>query len=301
MVAEVLDGVAVFVEAVEAGSFSGAAQRLNLTRSAIGKAVARLEARLDARLFHRTTRSLALTEDGQAFYERCRRALAEIRAAEEALDSGKREIAGRLRVTLPSLFGRLVAAPVLTAFAAQHPALELDLSFTDRAVDLIAEGFDLAIRNGPLGNGDGLIARRLADQRMAVYGAPAYLKSHGTPQSLDDLVSHRGVCYGRDGVSKGWLFPQAGSEPRQVLPQTRLRFDDLDVMADAAVAGLGLVWLPCWLARRHVMSGALIRILGDLPQLELATHLLWPKNPHMPVRQRAAIDALVAGLSVPIL
>lgn len=301
MAAEVLDGVVVFVEAVEAGSFAKAAQRLNLTRSAIGKAVARLETRLQATLFHRTTRSLALTEDGQAFYERCRRALDEIRAAQEALDSGKREIAGKLRITLPALFGRLVAAPVLATFAAAHPRLELELSFTDRAVDLIAEGFDLAIRNGPLGNGDGLIARRLADQRMAVYGAPAYLKAHGTPQSLDDLAGHHGVHYGRDGLSKGWLFPQADGSQRQALPPARLRLDDLDVMADTAVAGLGLAWLPCWLARRHVMSGALIRVLGDLPQLELETHLLWPKNPHMPVRLRAVIDALVEGLSTPIL
>jgi DNA-binding transcriptional LysR family regulator len=300
MAAEILDGVAVFVEAVEAGSFSGAAGRLNLTRSAIGKAVARLEARLAARLFHRTTRSLALTEDGQAFYERCRRALAEIRSAEEALDSGKREIAGKLRITLPSLFGRLVAAPVLTTFVRAHPGLELELSFTDRAIDLIADGFDLAIRNGPLGHGDGLIARRLADQRMAVYAAPAYLNDHGTPQSLDDLAHHHGVHYGRGGISKGWLFPQADGSQRQALPPARLRLDDLDVMADAAVSGLGLVWLPCWLARRHVASGALIRILAHLPQLALETHLLWPKNPHMPIRQRAVIDALVAGLSVPI-
>lgn len=148
IMSEMMDGVEVFVAAVEAGSFAAAAVRLHLTRSAVAKTIGRMETRLDVRLFHRTTRSLALTEDGQGYYERCVRALDELRAGKAALDSGRNEAAGRLRVSVPVLFGRRCVAPVLTQLAAEHPKLELDLSFSDRPVDLIEDGFDLAIRNG---------------------------------------------------------------------------------------------------------------------------------------------------------
>lgn len=292
-----LSGVAVFVEAVEAGSFAAAASRLHLSRSAVGKAVAKLETRLGTRLFHRTTRTQSLTEDGQAFYESCLKALAEIRAAEDMLDSGKREAAGRLCISLPVLFGRRCAAPVLVTLARQYPKLAFDLSFSDRPVDLVEEGFDLAIRNGPIGSGDGLIARRLANQRMTVCAAPDYLAIHGPPLSLDDLARHVAVTYGRGGMSKGWLFPQGAGAPRQAVPPSRLRLDDLDAIADAGAAGLGLVWLPCWLVHDRIQRGELIHVLTDQPMLEVETHALWPRNPHMPYRLRVTIDALAANLS----
>src|ERR1700730_11614079 len=163
-----LTGVSVFVEAVEAGGFSAAALRLNLSRSAVGKTIARLETRLGTRLFYRTTRSQNLTEDGHAFYERCLRALDEIRMGEAMLDSGRREVVGRLRVSMPVLFGRHCVAPLLTDLARRHPKLELDLDFSDRLVDLMEDGFDLAVRNGAPGEGAGLMVRRLAYQRMTV-------------------------------------------------------------------------------------------------------------------------------------
>ena len=186
-----LTGVSVFVEAVEAGGFSAAAARLNLSRSAVGKTIARLEMRLGARLFHRTTRNQNLTEDGQAFYERCMRALDEIRMGEAMLDSGRREIAGRLRVSMPVLFGRRCVAPVLTELARQHPKLELDLDFSDRRVDLLEDGFDLAVRNGALGEGAGLMARRISYQRMTVCAAPAYLGARGSPRTPEELSLRR--------------------------------------------------------------------------------------------------------------
>ena len=146
-----------FVAAVETGSFAAAAERLHVTRSAVAKTIARMEARLNVRLLHRTTRSLALTEDGQGYYEHCLRAVEELRAGESALESGRREAAGRLRVSVPMLFGKRCVAPVLARLAAEHPRLELDLSFSDRQVDLIEDGFDLAIRNGEIGDGTGLM------------------------------------------------------------------------------------------------------------------------------------------------
>jgi DNA-binding transcriptional LysR family regulator len=164
-VSDRLNGVSVFVEAVEAGGFSAAALRLNLSRSAVGKTIARLEGRLGVRLFHRTTRSQSLTDDGQAFYERCLRALEEIRAGEAMLESGQQEATGRLRVSMPVQFGRRCVAPILSHLAEKHPRLELDLNFSDRLVDLLEDGFDLAIRTGPLDQSAGLMTRRIAYHR----------------------------------------------------------------------------------------------------------------------------------------
>lgn len=294
---EMLSGVDVFVAAVETGSFSAAADRLQLTRSAITKAIARIEARLRVRLFHRTTRSLALTEDGQAYYERCVRALDELRAAEATLDSGRREAAGRLRVSTPVLFGRRCVAPVLAQLAAQHPKLELEISLSDRLVDLVEDGFDLAIRNGNIGDGLGLMTRTVGMQRMTVCASPGYLAAHGTPKTLDDLSAHQAVVYGRAGRVRGWLFPQAdGDGDATIIPPHRIRFDDLEAIMAAAEAGHGLAWLPCWLIRDHVRAGAIVPLLRDIPATIFKTHALWPQTPHLPLRVRLALDALTAAL-----
>ncbi|MDQ0473145.1 LysR family transcriptional regulator [Labrys wisconsinensis] len=295
-----LSGLAIFVETVQAGGFSAAAVRLNLSRSAVGKTVARLERRLGARLFHRTTRSQALTEDGQAFYERCLRALAEIRSGEAMLESGKREVVGRLRVSMPVLFGRRCVAPILTGLARLHPGLELDLNFSDRLVDLMEDGFDLAIRNGGTGDGVGLMTRRIGSQRMTVCAAPAYLAEHGTPRGIADLGRHEAVVYGRPGLVKSWLFPADGAPPVAFQPRSRLRFDDLDAIADAAAAGAGLAWLPCWLIREHVRAGSLVRVLADHPGLVFDIHAVWPQTPHLPLRVRLAIDRLAEALPDPL-
>ena len=293
---EILSGVEVFVAAAETGSFAAAAERLLLTRSAVAKGVARVEARLGVRLFHRTTRRQSLTEDGQAYFERCVRALEELRAGQAALETGRRDVAGRLRVSAPVLFGRRCVAPVLARFAAQHPNLELDLSLSDRPVDLVEDGFDLAIRNGPIGDGAGLMTRTIALQRMTICASPAYLDAHGAPKSIDDLSSHHAVAYGRSGQAKPWLFPMDNGETLEVAPSSRLRFDDLDAIADAAEAGFGLAWLPCWLIRERVRIGALALVLEAAPRLVLKTSALWPQSPRLSLRVRLAIDALAAAL-----
>ena len=294
---ELLSGVGVFVAAVEAGGFAAAGERLHLTRSAVAKAIVRIEERLDVRLFHRTTRSLALTEDGQVYYERCVRAREELRAGEAALESGRREAAGRLRVSAPVLFGRRCVAPVLAKVAAEHPKLELELSFSDRPVDLIEDGFDLAIRTGNIGDGAGLMTRTMGIQRMTVCGAPTYLAKLGRPKRLDDLSRHMGIVYGRAGHIRTWEFPAGeGNTLVEATPPSRLRFDDAEAITDAAEAGYGLAWLPCWLIRDRVRSGTLIPLLRDVPNVEFVTHALWLETPHLPLRVRFAIDALAAAL-----
>lgn len=294
--ADMLNGVDVFVAAVETGSFAAAAERLHVTRSAVAKTIARMEARLGVRLLHRTTRSLALTEDGQGYFEHCLRALAELRAGESALESGRHEAAGRLRVSMPMLFGRRCVAPVLARLAAEHPRLELDLSFSDRQVDLVEDGFDLALRNGEISDGTGLMIRTVSLQRMTVCASPAYLDRNGRPESLEDLLTHRAVTYGRAGRIRAWLFPMDDGASREVTPPSRMRFDDLEAIADAAEAGHGLAWLPCWLIREKVRLGTLVPLLGNVPRRVFRTSAIWPETPHLPLRVRLAIDALAAAL-----
>src|SRR5260221_9193865 len=256
-----LGGIAAFVQAAESGSFALAAARLNLTRSAVGKSIARLEQRLGVRLFNRTTRRQNLTDDGQAFYESCLRALRELETAEAALESGRQVPSGRLRVSMAVVFGRHCVAPILTALAARHPALELDLSLSDRPVDLIEDGFDLAVRGGTIADQSGLMMRRLGEQRMNVVATPDYLARHGTPQTLADLANHEGVVYGRGPQSKSWLFKGPAGASIETRMRCRIRLDDVEAIVDATLSGAGLGWLPCWLIAPHLKSGALVTVL----------------------------------------
>lgn len=291
-----LSGISVFVTAVEAGSFALAASRLHLSRSAVGKTIARLEQRLGVRLFHRTTRSQSLTDDGALFYERCLRALEEIRSAETLLESGKRQVSGRLRVSMPVLFGRMCIAPLLTDLTREHPGLELELSFSDRVVDLIEDGFDMAIRNGTLANSSGLVARRIGDHRMTLCASPAYLQRCGEPHSIEQLAQHEAVTYMRAGARRSWRVLDENDKPQDVMPNNRLQMDDLQAIADSATAGFGIAWLPCWLVREQLLSGALVRLLRDRPGAAFDAHAVWPHTPHLPLKVRLAVDTLVSKL-----
>ncbi|GAA3097046.1 LysR substrate-binding domain-containing protein [Rhizobium viscosum] len=293
---EHLKGISIFVEAVEAGGFSSAAERLHLTRSAVGKTIARLEQRLGVRLFNRTTRMQSLTEEGRFFYERCLRAVEEIRLGEAMLESGRRSVRGRLRVSMPVLFGRLCIAPVLEDLLDEHPELELDLSFNDRIVDLMEDGFDLAIRNGPLKDHPDLMARAVAHQRMTVCASPSYLERHGIPQTIADIPQHQGIVYRRGDYERTWIFPTPDDRWREVQPQTRLRLDDLAAILDAAVAGRGLAWLPCWLVRESVASGHLVQVLKYEQPNIFDAHAVWLRSPVMLPKIRLAIDTLAARL-----
>ncbi|WP_066726220.1 LysR family transcriptional regulator [Sphingomonas pituitosa] len=293
---DVFDGVFVFIEAVEAGGFAKAADRLALTRSAVGKAVARLEERLGVRLFQRTTRSQCLTEDGQQYYERCVRALRELQAGEALLESGRLEVTGRLRVSMPVLFGRYCVAPILREFARQHPKLDLELNFSDRRVDLIAENFDIVVRNGGLSNETSLRARRLASQRKVLCAAPRYIEARGIPSTLDDFASHDLLGYWRGDHVLPWRLPDADGTLVEVQVASRLRFDDLEVIADAVVEGMGLAWLPYWLIRDRMHAGDLVALWEDRPSASLQCYAVWPVSDYLPLRCRMAIDALAASL-----
>lgn len=288
-----LNGIAVFVQVVEAGSFALAGQRLALSRSAVGKAIARLEERLGTRLFHRTTRTQILTEDGQLFHERCVRALAELGEAQAELESGRRQPVGRLRVSMPVLFGRQCVAPLLVELARQHVGLSLELSFSDRPVDLVGEGIDLAVRIGPAPQQGDLVARPLGTDTLVVCASPAYLRAHGRPRRVADLARHHCLLYARSGTAKPWRFVGARGEVTQAPVHSRVHMDDLQALADAAIAGAGLVGLPSWLAADALRGGALERVLPRETVAHQTIQLVWPQQRHLPCRLRTAIDLLV--------
>ena len=293
---DTLKDIPVFVASVEAGSFAQAAVRLHLSRSAVGKSIARLEERLGVRLFHRTTRSQRLTDNGALFYERCLRALEEIRGAESQLETGKHQVSGRLRVAMPVLFGRQCIAPLLIELAQEHPGLELEMSFSDRIVDLVAEGFDMAVRNGTLADSAVLVARRLGVHRMVLCAAPDYLIKNGQPQSVDDLRQYTAINYTRAGRVLPWQLMDYDGTSRTFIPRSSLNMDDLQAICDAALAGHGIAWLPCWMVIKEIHQGNLVPLFKQAPDVRFDVHAVWQQTPHLPLRVRIAIDMLVKRL-----
>ena len=277
------DGVELFLQIVESGNLTEAAERLNLTRSAVGKGLARLEARLGTCLLQRSTRRQRLTEDGQAYYEHCLRALAELEAAESVLESGRQQPRGRLRASVPLAFGHHYAAPALWGLMDRYPELEIEICFSDRMIDLAQEGFDLAVRIGPLPDTDRLSARRLGQQVMGLAASPAYVQRRGSIERIEDLATHRGIAY------------RSNTTAHHARLASPLVLDDLQAVADAAIAGVGLAWLPSWLIAYYALRGQLQAVLPSYREQPAPIHVIWPTAAHMPAKTRCAIDALVAA------
>ncbi len=289
-----LQGISAFVHSVETGSFTAAAARMGLTKSAVGKSVARLEERLGVRLLQRTTRSLNMTAEGQAYYATCVTVLTELARAEAVLASRQQAVSGRLRVNAPVSFGRLWVAPVLCDLARTHSGLDLEVSFSDRLVDLVEEGLDLVVRLGDLGDQATIVARRLGTQRWAPCAAPAYLSARGRPQSLKELADHDCLVFSRDGHFLPWQFTtQEGVVDVKVRPRHRL--DHGEALRDAAVAGLGLAYFPTWLVADDLRAGRLETVLTNAPVDDGLIHVMWSRSKDMLPKVRVAVDALVAA------
>jgi DNA-binding transcriptional LysR family regulator len=286
----------IFLVCADSGGFSAAGRRLGMSRSAVGKSIARLEAELGVRLLHRTTRMQRLTDDGHVYYERAVRAVSELETARALLDSGRREPTGLLRVTAPVVLGRRCVAPMLLRLATQHGKLQLTMSLTDRPVDLIEEGYDLAVRVGQAPSGSGLMGRRIGRQQMTICAAPSYLQRRGIPRHREDLAAHDLLIYGRDHVVNRSWAPVENGHSEQIDSAPRIRLDDLEALADAATVGMGLASLPCWLIAERLREGALVKVLPELPRQSFDIYALWPQAPFMPMRLRAAIDVLVAEM-----
>jgi len=295
-----LQGIEEFVAAAEAGSFALAAQRLHVTRSAVAKSIARLEARLDTRLFLRTTRSQSLTEEGHGYYERCRRALAELDAAQALTDVARSTATGLVRLSMPAMLGRLKVGPLLLALARRHPQLSLELAFNDRRVDLVEEGLDLAIRSGELPDTSDLIARPVGTQWMALCAAPAYLAERGHPRGIDALQApqtpHEAVLYARDGQVSTWRFHDAEGRLVEVTLPSRLRCDSAEVLLEAAIGGMGLARLPAWLAADALAAGTLVRVFEEPRPFGFELHVIRSRSRYLPFKTRVVIDWLAEHL-----
>lgn len=287
-----LQGVITFVAAARAQSFTDAAEHLGISKSAVGKAIARLEQRLGAQLFHRTTRQLSLTADGEAYFAACAAALDEIGAAENSMGPCVQEPSGRLRVDMPVAFGRRVVAPLLFAVANKYPALQLTLTFSDHLVDPIEEGIDLLVRYGELKDSSGLVARRLMRQRWALCAAPEYLARFGMPVTLEDLSTHHCIVGHRRGQPLAWRVKQ-GAETLRFAPPATHQIGDGEAMIDAVVAGVGICQMPRALFKEAIDAGRLVEVLSDYEPEPVDVHAVWPKVSHLRPKVRYVVDELV--------
>ncbi|HEX6144327.1 MAG TPA: LysR family transcriptional regulator [Geminicoccaceae bacterium] len=294
MVMDKLAGMAVFARVVEAGSFTAAAEQLGLSKSAVSKAVSALEDRLGARLLNRTTRRLALTEVGRAFYERCARIVSEAEEAELAVTRLQDSPRGTLRVNAPVSFGVLHLGPALAAFMPRYPELKVALEFTDRYVDLIEEGVDVAVRIAGDLEDSSLIARRLTDNRMVVAASPAYWTRHGRPRDPEELARHACITYAYNRNPNEWPFVDADGRRFTVRVDGTLHTNNGDVSLCAALAGLGVVRLPRFICGPKLASGALEAVLEQATPPPAAIYAIYPHNRHLSAKVRVFVDFLKA-------
>lgn len=292
-----LQGLEAFVETVDSGSFSGAAQRLAITRSAVAKAVGRLENHLGVHLLERSTRTVSLTQEGRIFYENAVRALAELDAAETSLTSRQERVTGDLVVSMPVSFGRKWIAPVLLEFSKRHNELRLSLEFTDRFVRPYEEGVDLAIRIGSGDESAALISRTLAIQETSIVAAPSYLASRGNPNSLAEIKDHDCINFARDGKITPWRIKNKGQADQNVKPPGPHTVSHGEAMLDAVLLGYGIANLPTWLVGDALQRGALQKVFPDLEMAQLPIRAVFPEKRAQFPRVRLAIDALVKAMS----
>ncbi|QFZ86512.1 MULTISPECIES: LysR family transcriptional regulator [Variovorax] len=294
-----LSGFAVFVQVAETRSFVAAGRALGVSASAVGKRVARLEERLGVRLFHRSTRSITLTAEGALFLARSRRVLAEIEAAEQELSQAAEAPRGRLRVSLP-LVSSLVL-PVLADFMAAYPAIELDLDFSDRLVDVIEEGFDAVVRTGEPADSR-LSSRQLGEFSQLLVASPGYLARHGTPASPDDLARHACLHYRYPATGKVEVWPLApGPDGSEVRPPVSMICNNIETRLCFALRGRGIACLPEFSVRAALAEGTLQPVLTEhLRQPRtIAFRVLWPSGRHPSPKLRAFIDFLGARMFGP--
>ena len=288
--ADSLGEMAVFSRVVASGSLSAAARELNLSPAIISRRLAALEARLGVRLINRTTRSLHLTDEGATYYDTCIRLLSEIEEADAAVSAGRAEPQGALRVALPASFGHLHVAPLIPEFARRFPKVQLSLSLSDRTVNLIEEGFDLAVRIADLADSS-LAARRLAPNRRVVCASPAYLQRHGIPRTPEELAGHN--CLTTNDYAMNWEYRGPDGTPGSVRVTGRYACDNWEVLREWALAGLGIALKSTWDVRRQLEDGSLVSLCpGYTFNTDVAIYAVYPHRRFLPAKTRAFIEFL---------
>jgi DNA-binding transcriptional LysR family regulator len=289
----VVHGMSVFSKVVQAGSLSAAARELGVSTAVVSRTLSALEARLGVRLINRTTRSLHLTDEGASYYETCQRILAEIEEADAAVTARRVEPQGVLKVALPASFGHQHIAPLIPRFAERYPKIELALSLSDRSINLIEEGFDLAVRIAELKDSS-LAARKLAPNRRVVCASPAYLRRHGEPKTPQDLAKHNClVATWEHGFAMTWEYKNPAGKRGSVRVTGRYACDNWEVLREWAIAGLGVALKSTWDVRRQLEDGSLVALL---PGYDFATdvgiYAVYPHRRHLPAKTRVFIDFL---------
>ncbi|SMG56192.1 LysR family transcriptional regulator [Paraburkholderia susongensis] len=284
-----LEDMRIFVATVDAHHFTAAANRLSLSKQFVSRRVMALEEALGVQLLIRNTRKLAVTDLGQEFYERARRILNEVEDAEQAMSLRRAGPRGLLRVSAPMSFGMMHLSPLVSAFLREHGDVRFDMELSDRTVDVIGEGFDMAIRIGTLSDST-LIAQKLIDVRMLVCASPAYLKRRGKPATPVDLARHACLLYGHGGVVS-WEFMVDGAA-KSVEVRGPLRANNGDLIRDAAVAGLGLVRLPDFIVADALKSGQLVSVLEAFLPKATGVYAVYPQHRQSSVTIRAFVEFL---------
>jgi DNA-binding transcriptional LysR family regulator len=288
--ADALQEMSVFSKVVTSGSLSAAGRELSLSPAVISRRLAALEARLGVRLINRTTRSLSLTVEGTRYYDACTRLLGEIAEADAEVSAGRVEPQGALKVALPASFGHQHVAPLVPRFAARYPKVQLALSLSDRTVDVMAEGFDVAVCIADL-HDSSLAARKLAPNRRVVCASPAYLASHGTPRSPAELASHN--CLITREFASTWDYKARDGRAGSVRVQGRYVCDNWEVLREWALAGLGIALKSTWDVHRHLADGSLVPLLpGYIFHSDVAIYAVYPHRRLLPAKTRVFIEFL---------
>ncbi|MBC7502025.1 MAG: LysR family transcriptional regulator [Herminiimonas sp.] len=280
----------VFVQVVDAGGFTRAADNMGLPKATVSTLIQSLEAALTVKLLNRTTRRVSVTTDGAAYYERCLRILAEVRDTEESLSRTRASPSGRLRVDVATGLATQIIVPALSQFFDRYPDIVLQLGCGDRPIDLIEEGVDCAVRGGNLADST-LIARRVGAIRFATVASPSYLARYGTPQHPDELVRHRCVNYfsARSGKLMDWDFTRGDEHVELSLPGP-VSMNDSNAYLIAGLSGLGIIRIPSFHVPRHVATGELVPLLQDWTVAPVALHVVYPQNRHLSAKVRVFVE-----------
>jgi len=292
-----LQPLLAFAETAKRGNFAAASREIGCTPSTLAKAVSRLEAGLGLRLFHRTTRQVTLTDDGQRLFARCQRVLAELELLQEEASGARDEPSGTLRIDMPVTFGRLVMLPLLAQLVQRHPRLSIDARFSDVYVDLVKEGIDVAIRAGTLRDSS-LVARTFSSQDLLLVAAPLYLERAGVPTTVAELAQHTAVLFRVPGTGKDrpWHFRFRGRN-LTVMPSSRVYVDGGDAIVRAAVLGMGIGQVPHYMVSESLARGELVELLPTMRPPEMPIAAVMPSARMVPSRVRALLELIADSAS----
>jgi DNA-binding transcriptional LysR family regulator len=290
------DEMQAFAAVVDAGSFVRAAEALQVSKTAVSRLVGDLEARLGVRLLHRTTRKLSLTVEGEAFHARCKDLLADVEEAEAEVTARADKAIGLLRLNVPVSFGLLHLAPLWPAFMAQHPNVTLDVTLADRIVDLVEEGYDVAVRIARLPSSS-LVSRRLTSTRMVLCASPEYLRRHGAPAHPADIARHTVFSYTLLVAGEQWSF-EGPQGPVSVKVTPSMRSNSGDTCCAAALQHQGIVLQPSFMVSTHLQSGALVEVLPEYRSIELGVYAVYASRKHLTPKVRVLVDFLVEAFRI---